>query len=555
MAELVSISAIFPFLSILTAPEIIFNHSLAKPIIKILGLTQPTQLLAPIAILFALLAIFSGGLRLLLSWAQIRFSYAMGADFSTSIYERTLYQPYSTHLMRNTSEIIAGVTAKAEGIVHQTVMPLLVIMSSIIILATVLCALFMIEPAVTVIVIACFGSIYVFIARITHQSITNNSRLISKQQVLVIKLLQEAFGGIRDVIIDQTQKLYSKIYRTADWQLRRAQSHIAVISASPKYLIEAFGMAMISALAYFLASRPEGLDTAIPLVGMLALAAQRMLPLLQQAYSSWTSMRGGQVGLWDALQLLDQPLPNYANLPSPTPLEFKHEIVLDQASFGYYKGQPRVLENLNLTITKNSRIGFIGSTGSGKTTLLDIIMGLLSPTDGSLRVDSKIINSENCRAWQAHIAHVPQSIFLTDASVTENIAFGIPYEKIDLDRVRTAAQRAQIADVIESWPSAYDTIVGERGIRLSGGQRQRIGIARALYKEADVIVLDEATSALDSETEQAVMDSLKSLGDEITLLIVAHRLTTLRDCSQVVELSAGQIKRVGTYQEIVGLGY
>jgi ATP-binding cassette subfamily B protein len=477
----------------------------------------------------------------------------MGADFSASIYERALYQPYKTHLMRNTSEIIAGVTTKADRIVHQTVIPLLRIVSSVIILVAVLYVLFKIEPLVTVIVIASFAATYSLIAYFTRQSVMNSSSLISKQEVLVIKLLQEAFGGIRDVIINQTQKLHSVMYRTANWHLRRAHSSIDIVSASPKYLVETFGMIIISVIAYLFASRPEGLNTAIPLIGMLALAMQRTLPLLQQTYSSWIIVRGGQAGFWDALKLLDQPLPSYVDRPSQTSLEFRHEITLDGISFSYSKAQPRVLDNLNITIPNNSRIGFIGSTGSGKTTLLDIIMGLLSPTEGTLRVDGKIINYENCEAWQSNIAHVPQSIFLADTSITENIAFGTRIEEIDQDRVREAAQKAQIADVIEEWPNAYDTIVGERGIRLSGGQRQRIGIARALYKKTNIIIFDEATSALDTITEQLVMNSINNLSKEITLLIVAHRMTTLASCSQVVELSDGKIKRIGSYKQIVDI--
>jgi ATP-binding cassette subfamily B protein len=310
-------------------------------------------------------------------------------------------------------------------------------------------------------------------------------------------------------------------------------------------------MALIAALAYMLAARPGGLGSAIPIIGALALAAQRMLPLLQQAYSSWSSIRGAEAGLSDALDFLDQALPKHADAPLSDPLPFKHEITFDQVGFRYSENQPLVFNGLNLKIAKHSCVGFIGTTGSGKSTLLDITMGLLSPSEGELKVDGKAITAENCRAWQAHIAHVPQSIFLADVSVAENIAFGVPLDQIDFDRVRRAAESAQIASTIESWTDRYDTVVGERGVRLSGGQRQRIGIARALYKEADVIVFDEATSALDGATEHAVMESINNLSKELTILIVAHRLTTLRDCTQVVELADGKVSRIGTYQEII----
>jgi ATP-binding cassette subfamily B protein len=263
-------------------------------------------------------------------------------------------------------------------------------------------------------------------------------------------------------------------------------------------------------------------------------------------------LRGGQESLADALDLLDQPLPPYADEPLPPPLPFKRGIALENLFFRYSPQGPWVLQGLNFEIPKGGRVGFIGSTGSGKSTLLDIVMGLLSPTNGRLAIDSVAVTEQNHRAWQAHIAHVPQTIFLADTTIAENIAFGVAPDQIDHDRVREAAQKAQIAETVESWDEQYATLVGERGVRLSGGQRQRIGIARALYKQADVIVFDEATSALDNDTELAVMQAIESLGDDLTILIVAHRLTTLKSCSKIIELNNGTVSRVGTYQAIVG---
>ena len=551
VAELFSIGAVVPFLGVLTAPESVFKYELAQPLIHALNITEPEQLLTFLTLIFGIAAVVSGSLRLLLSWTQIRLSYALGADFSAEIYKRTLYQPYAVHLKRNTSEVIAGVTSKADGIVHQTVMPSLTIVSSLVMMATVLVALMALEPRVTTIAILSFGTIYAVVIAVTKKRISIDGNLINRQQTRVIKALQEALGGIRDVLIDGTQNLYCQIYRDADWRLRKAQSNIAFVAISPRYIVESLGMALIAAMAYMLAIQPGGLRAAIPVIGMLALAAQRMLPLLQQAFASWSNIRSGKSALNDVVDFLNQPLPADADKPEPVSLAFHHGISFDGVGFQYGQNLPWVLHGLNLTIPKRSRIGFIGTTGSGKSTLLDIAMGLLTANHGSLKIDDIKINTLNCRAWQKHIAHVPQSIFLTDASIAENIAFGIPAEQIDLNRVRQAAEKAQMADTIESWQEKYKTLVGERGVRLSGGQRQRIGIARALYKNADVIVFDEATSALDGETERAVMESIKNLSDDLTILIVAHRLTTLRDCTQVVELSNGQVKRIGSYQEII----
>lgn len=551
-AEVISIGTVIPFLGILTSPDWLFNHPNAQPFVARLGFTEPQELLKPLTILFASAAVVSGGLRLSLHWAQARLGYAIGADFSISIYRRTLYQPYPVHLSRNSSEVIVGVTTKADGVVYQNLLPLFAIFSSSMMLLATLSALVALQPVVAVASIASFGGIYALAIGLTRARLARDSQLISRQQTLIVKALQEALGGIRDVLIDGTQQMYCRIYERADRQVRRAQANVGFVAASPRFIVEAVGIGLIALMAYFLAGRPQGLGSTIPMMGVLALGAQRMLPVLQQAYSSWTTIRGGQVALVDALELMDQPLPAHATDPLPMPLPFEREIGFDMLSFRYAETRQWVLRDLDFKIAKGSRIGFIGTTGSGKSTLLDIVMGLLTPTEGSLRIDGVKIVSSNCRAWHAHIAHVPQSIYLADTTVAENIAFGVPTAHIDYARIQRAAQRAQIASTIESWDDGYETLIGERGVRLSGGQRQRIGIARALYKEVNVIIFDEATSALDNETESAVMAAINSLEGDLTILMVAHRLSTLRGCTQVIELSDGMVKRIDKYQRIVG---
>lgn len=551
LCEVISIGAVLPFLGGLTAPDRLFDHPIAQPLISALNLTEPKQLLLPLTIAFAFAALISGVMRLALLWAQTRISHAIGADFSISIYRRTLYQPYSVHVARNSSEVISGISGKANSVVHYVILPLLTILSSILMLFAILVALVAIEPTIAFAAFAGFGSIYAAVILASKNRLVRDGLLISQEQNQVIKALQEGLGGIRDVLIDGTQAVYCKIYRDADLPLRRAQANVQIIGISPRFGIEALGMILIAVLAYSLAGRPAGISSAIPVLGALALGAQRLLPVLQQAYSSWTSMSGGRASLSDALDLLEQPLPAYADKPQPAPISFQHAISLNGVAFSYTLEGPTILQGLDLNIPKGGRVGFIGSTGSGKSTLLDIIMGLLQPTKGSLSIDGVLITGLNHRAWQTQIAHVPQAIFLADTSIAENIAFGVPLGEIDLERVKVAARRAQIAETIEAWDKQYDTFVGERGVRLSGGQRQRIGIARALYKQANVIIFDEATSALDGETEKAVMQAIESLGNELTVLIIAHRLTTLKNCSLVVELSNGEIKRTGTYKQLV----
>jgi ABC-type multidrug transport system fused ATPase/permease subunit len=551
LAEVISIGAVLPFLGVLTNPEPIFRQPYMQGLIHWLGLAEARQLLLPLTVIFAVAAMVSGVMRFILLWAQTRLSHAIGADFSISIYRRTLYQPYTVHLSRNSSEVIAGISAKANGLVNGIILPILAIASSLLMLLTIVAALIVIEPLVPFVVLVVFGTIYVLILLATKKRLVENSICISREQNQVIKAVQEGLSGIRDVLIDGAQAAYCKTYLNADQPLRRAMANVQITNSSPRFGIEALGMVVIAVLAYVLGNRPEGITTAIPVIGAMVLGAQRLLPVMQLVYSSLAHIHAGRAPLRDTLELLDQPLPAYASEPRPEPIAFRHSIDLKGLRFRYTPDGPLVLSDLNLTIPKGARIGFIGKTGSGKSTLLDIVMGLLPPTKGVMQVDGVTITPQNHRAWQANIAHVPQAIFLSDSTIAENIAFGVPADQIDQVRLREAAEQAQIAQTIDTWDKQYETMVGERGVRLSGGQRQRIGIARALYKQANVIVFDEATSALDNETEEAVMQAIDSLGGELTILIVAHRLTTLKNCSQIVELGAGTVKRVGSYGEII----
>jgi len=558
-AEILSIGAVLPFLAILTTPDRVFELPAAQSVIQFFGFTAASQLLKPITILFGVAALLAGFLRILLLVANTRLTFAVGADLSFSMYQRMLYQPYAIQVMKNSSELIAGISSKSVILIYNIVLPALNLINAGLLLLFILLILIWVNPLWAIATFGGFGFIYVVIIYFARNRLLIDGQRVASESTQIIKSLQEGLGGIRDVLIDGTQSTYCAIYKKADLALRRAQGNSLIISQSPRYGLEAIGLALIAFLAYVLVQDSDGIVKLIPILGAVGLCAQRLMPVLQQAYWSWAGILSGQGSLQDTLALLDQPMPEHLQLQSPNPMEFNREIQLKNVSFRYSEQAPWVLQNLNLQITKGSRVGFIGETGCGKSTLLDIVMGLLEPTRGTIEVDGVALNQINNRAWQAHIAHVPQAIFLADSSIAENIAFGIPKEQINFDRVIQVAREARIADTIEHWPEQYQTIVGERGVRLSGGQRQRIGIARALYKQADVIIFDEATSALDTETELAVMEAIEGLTSRIhleegenslTILIIAHRLTTLQNCTQIVELGDKGIKRVGSYQDI-----
>ncbi len=552
-AELFSIGMVLPFLAVLTSPEIIYDHRLVKPIIKLFDIKNQSELLLPISLLFVLAVVFAASVRLLLVYMQARINLVIVNELATSAYHRTLNQPYAVHISRNSSEVISGISSKVSGGIGGLLGAGLTLLSSQLLLAAIVVTLFIVDPVLALSSFVGFGSLYALVMVTTKKQLARDSECLSQASTEVIKVLQEGLGGIRDVLLDGNQSIYTAAYREADIKLKNSQANIQILSVGPRYIIEAIGIVVIAVIAYSLSTRPGGLIAVIPLMGTLALGAQRTLPLLQQSYSSWALVQGSRESLRDALAFLDQPIQqNNLATDYAASIRFEHEFRLNSVCFQYKATAASVLKNFSLSIPKGAKVGFIGETGSGKSTLIDIIMGLLLPTDGYLMVDGQRINAGNHQAWQKHIAHVPQNIFLSDASIAENVAIGISRDKIDMPRVRLAAQRSRISDTIESWPMQYDTAVGERGVKLSGGQRQRIGIARALYKQADVVIFDEATSALDNETEEAVMQAIDGLGGDLTILIVAHRLTTLRNCSQIVELQNGELKRVGSYADIVG---
>ena len=547
-AETLSLGAVLPFLVVLTSPTAVLKHRFIADQARAWGITSPQQLVLPFTLLFVAAVLAAGVIRMLLVWTSTRLAFAGGADISIEVYRRTLYQPYPVHVARNSSEMISGITNKVADSVA-VLLAVLTLGSSMVLIVAVIATLILIDPFVAMVAAVSFGGCYAIITLFSRRRLRVNSQRIAHEQTQVVKAIQEGLGGIRDVLLDGTQPAYCELYRRADAPLRKAQGNNVFIGASPRYAMEALGMVLIAALAYGLSQRAGGVATALPVLGALALGAQRLLPALQQGYGAWATIAGSQAALTTTIALLDQPV--RPEPVQPDPLPFRDGIRFDSVHFRYAADGPWVLDGLTLAIPKGARVGLVGSTGSGKSTTLDLLMGLLSASQGEVMVDGQPLRGDRVRAWQRTIAHVPQSIYLADTSIAENIAFGVPRDAIDMERVRLVARQAHIADFIESEPAAYAVVVGERGIRLSGGQRQRIGIARALYKQASVLVFDEATSALDNATEQSVMETIEGLSHDLTILLVAHRLTTVQRCDIVVELEHGRVVAEGTYSHLL----
>ncbi len=550
-AEIISIGLIVPFLSAITNPSVIFESDMIQPVLSFFSVESDYSLIVFLTFAFCIAAITSAGLRLTTLWMQTRFCYSIGAYLSSQIYKNSLYQSYSVHLSRNSSEFISTIVSKTSASTSFAILPSLNILSSSFVLLAIIFTLVLIHPVIALTSFALFAFLYGGVILLTRKKLDSDSEKISYEQDQVIKILQEGFGSIRDILVSNTQEVYLEAYSLSFNRLQRAWSNVEIIKGIPRYVIEALSVIAISLLALFFYSQPNGVIGAIPILGAMALGAQRMLPILQLLYSSFSSLRAGYASLSDVLELLAEPSNEILIKSSNKEISFKNKIRIENLQFKYSPDGLTILDGIDLEIAKGSLIGIIGATGSGKSTLIDIVMGLLQPSSGKFIVDDTIITETNKLGWQSEIAHVPQAIFLADISIAENIALGVSADQIDYNLVEDVAKQAQIHGSIISWPDGYSTIVGERGTRISGGQRQRIGIARALYKKASVIILDEATSALDSETEISVMQSIMSSNEDLTFIIVAHRLNTLRGCTKIIELSEGKISRQGLYSEII----
>lgn len=547
--EAISISSILPFLAALATPERVREIDALKPILAYFEINDTSELRLAFTLLFIGLVLLSGTFRIVFFWLQTRLGMAIGIDFSVQVYEKTLYQPYGDLISRNSSEILAG-AQKAKDLVGYIIQPTLTFISSIFMLVAVLSALFAIEPIVALSSILGFGALYIFATTASKRLLQTNSRTYATELGRVNKAIQEGIGGIRDVIIDGTQATYSRLYRAALTKMQYAAAGNAILAQSPRFVIEMLGMALLAGITFVLINRDVSFTAMIPTLGVIALGAQRLLPVLQQAYSAYVTIRGGVDSTMDALNLLDQTVSPAVLSERPNRLTFDKTIKVDNLNFSYQSASRMILKDINLEIKRGDRIGLIGATGSGKSTLVDLIMGLLSPTTGAIFIDGQKLCDDNIKDWHSCISHVPQSIFLADTTIAENIAFGVERHEIDMERVHDAAKIAKISQTIESFPEGYQTHVGERGIRLSGGQRQRIGIARAMYKRSRVLILDEATSALDGETESSVMSAIDEIGENVTMLLIAHRLSTLRSCDFLIELKNGIVSWSGTYREL-----
>ncbi len=550
VAELMTIGAVLPLLALAADPAYGSDLPIVQAVLKALGVRPGTNLIVPAAILLIAAALSSATIRLTLTWVSQKLIYGIQHDIVTTIFGRLLRQPYDYYVRQNSSVALSALE-KTHLVIVGVVSPAIAGVTSGGIALFIIVFLFAIDPVTAGIAAASVGILYLLITLASKRAFALASKKLAAIRTTRVKTMQESLGGIRDIMLDQSQALFERRLAAQERELQRLLVIANFSLLSPRLVVEAAGIILIAVIAVYYSWQPGGVLAVLPLLGALAVGAQRLLPLIQTAYLGWAGYAVHAHVLDDILALMNAPVSTAeARAKAEAIVPFGTRIAVENVSFAYAPGE-FALKDINLVIRKGERVGFIGKTGSGKSTLVDVLMGLLRPTEGHIALSGEVIDDSNLANWQAQIAHVPQDIFLTDDTIAANIAFGYGDEERDMDRVREAAEKADVLDFIERLPEGFATKVGERGIRLSAGQKQRIGIARALYKQATVLILDEATSALDDQTEAAVMESVASLDRELTVIMIAHRLSTVAVCDTVYRLDGGRIRQSGSYQEVV----
>ena len=549
--EVLSLGSVIPFIGILISPDKLNSYDFLNNNLLIDWSSMDIgSIQLYFTIIFSLAVLIAGALRVFLLFCQIKLSHYLGIEFGIKVFSSILSQDYQQHTASNSSEMIVAVS-KAQELIPYFLQPSLAIISSSMMTLSIFFTLLYVDYFVTLVTVVAFVLIYGFLIKIFRKRLIANSESSARERVSSLKIISEALGGIRDVILDGSHNYFINIFGESTLKVQSANSNMQVLSSAPRFILETFGVVIIAVLAFVSVKSGSKMMNVIPIFAVLALGAQKLLPLLQQIYAAFTSILGNKASILEAVQRLDSNQnsliikENTSNIKN-IGISFLHDIEMKDIRFRFSENTPWILNRFNLRIHKGTRIGIVGETGCGKSTALDILMSLLSPQTGIVLVDGVIIDKNNYRAWQSIISHVPQSIFLSDASVKENIAFGVKLEDIDDERVIDCARAAKISKTIDKMEKGYSTKIGDRGVRLSGGQRQRIGIARALYKKSSVIILDEATSALDNETEKSVMNAIYSMDDSVTIVIVAHRLSTLNNCDIVYKVNHGIIEHIKT---------
>ncbi len=548
--ELISLSAILPFLSFLVDPTLIKKYPLIKYILEKLNIDTNDQILIGLVILFLSSVIIAGIIKIFFSFYSYRIAASTASELGSKAYKKTINRSYAYHLLKNSNSLLTTIVKDIDEIIYFVFIPISQLISGITLNLFVIILLLYINFSLTSFVIFLIGLFYFLATKYTSNKISIISRSNLANSQYITKLVQETLGSISEIILSNNQNYYFKKYSEKDIILRKNIAKGTVISLMPKFIIEPLGIISIAIIGFYFVTT-EGLQTTIPTLGLISYCVIKILPYSQRIFEGITLPRLAKSKLVNLLKILEESEKydlNKYQVSNQEKLTFQ-KLELKDIEFRYNFDSPLVLKNFNFEIIKGDKIGIIGKTGCGKSTIVNIVNGLLRPNHGDIFINNlNIYSNENIKsnliqAWQKSIIYVPQNIFLSDCTIAENIALGQNIQDIDYQKLKKVSKISQLNNDIENGKYNLNTLVGERGIRLSGGQKQRIGIARALYKESKFIILDEATSALDNSTEELIMESIKDFDPKISILVIAHRLNTLKYCNKIFELKDGELIR------------
>ncbi|WP_244890868.1 ABC transporter ATP-binding protein [Modicisalibacter xianhensis] len=555
-AEIAGVISIGPFMALVGNMDQLEGQGMLADVYRASGVASPEIFLIWVGGGVLAVLLLSGMFSMYTIWQMSMYGARVGAELSSRLYNYYMHQNWLFHASGNSSTLTNRIAEECQRVMMHIIIPLMHMNAKLTLAIFMTLAIFVYNPIVALAGAGVFLASYFLLFKTVRRRLVNNGKIISRSQTIRFKLMAEGFGGIKDALLLRRQDVFTKRFNDASDRYANALGANQALSLAPRYAMEivAFGCVIFLVL-YLLASSGGNVVSLLPVLSIYALAGFKILPALQQVYNSLSQIRGHM----SAYESIREELKASAHSPAVSvdysakqkKLTPRQDIVLQGIGFTYPGKVDKALDEVDLRIPVNRTVGLVGASGSGKSTLVDILLGLIEPDQGGIVVDGQLLTRDALGDWQNALGFVPQSIFLADASIKENIAFGLPEEAIDMQRVHDCAKQAHLDEFLDKLPEGLDTRVGERGVQLSGGQRQRIGIARALYHDSDVLVLDEATSALDGITESHIMQAIQSFSGQKTIVMIAHRLATVKQCDLIYLMRDGKVVDQGRYEELV----
>ncbi len=541
--EVLGVGSVMPFLSVLGNQDSIQTNEYLFKVYSFFSFNSNKSFLIFLGVSALVILLLSAVIRTLTYHALFRFSNMRRHSIGQKLLKKYLQQPYKFFLNRNSSDVTKTILSETDILIEQVIVPAVRLVTYSVVTIFLVLFLFIIDPLLALILASIFGCFYIFMYLTVRQYLGKIGKDRVKANGNRFKVVLETIGGIKDLKVLGREKVYLDSFKKPSFDFSYYSAISKTLSQAPQFLMEAiaFGSLLVMAI-YGLTSDDFDLGKFLPVLGLYSLGVLKLKPAIFEIYKNLSAIKFGGSALDNVIKDLKELPTENVNIQNDNKrLLLKESLCLENVNFSYDNSTKLALENININIKVNTTVGIIGTTGAGKSTLVDIILGLLTPNDGRIMIDDNILSSENIRQWQNSIGYVPQNIFLIDDTIASNIAFGVPKEQIDMEQVEQVAKMAKVYDFVSSLEKGFYTEIGERGVRLSGGQRQRLGIARALYHNPELLVLDEATSALDNETEAEVMKAIDGMSGNKTIIMIAHRLSTVERCDMLIKIQNGKI--------------